>query len=74
MNKDQFKEFMTTFQDTLKALTIDKEKGSASDSFSFDSSSGNIPKISIKIPTYKGEPNKNVFVSSMHKVSWMREL
>ena len=62
MNKDQFKEFITTFQDILKALTIDKGKGSASGSSSSGSFSSNVPKISIKIPTYKGEPNENVVV------------
>jgi len=62
MNKDQFKEFITTFQDTLNALTINKGKGSVFGSSFSGSSSGNIPKISIKIPTYKGEPNENVIV------------
>ena len=63
MNKEQFKEFMTAFQDTMKALTIDKGKApDTSSSSSSGSSSANIPKISIKIPTYKGESNENVVV------------
>jgi len=50
----------------MKNLTPkDKDKGSTSGSFS--SSSSNVPKISIKIPEYKGETNENVVV-------WLRQV
>jgi hypothetical protein len=69
MNNQQFTAFMTAFQDTMKAFTTataDKGKGSASSSSS-GSSSVSSPKISIQIPTYKGEPNENVVV-------WLRQV
>ncbi len=59
MDATQFATFMKAFQDTIKALApADKGKGTSSSS----SSSTSCPKISIKIPTYKGEPNENVVV------------
>jgi hypothetical protein len=52
---------MAAFQDSMKALaTMDKGKGTASSSSS--GSSHSTPKISIMLPKYKGEPNKNVVV------------
>jgi retrotransposon gag protein len=68
MDATQFATFMKAFQETMKELAKDKGKTPASSSSSSSgSSSANAPKISIKIPTYKGEPNENVVV-------WLRQV
>ena len=65
MDPMQFQQFMKAFQDVTKAL-VDKGKGTASSSSSGSSSTSGA-KISVKIPTYKGEPNENVVV-------WLRQV
>ena len=68
MDKKQFQKFMDNFQVTIKALTDSiKDKSKQKDgSFSFFSGPSSFfndnPKITIKILSYKGEPNKNVIV------------
>ena len=67
MDAMQFQQFMKAFQDTMKAFaTVDKGKGTASSSSS-GSGSVSSPKISVKIPTFKGEPGENVEL-------WLRQI
>src|SRR5436190_18569793 len=63
MDAAQFQTFMKAFNDTIKALG----KGTASGSSSSSSPNVSAPRIAVKIPTFKGEPNENVVV-------WLRQV
>ena len=57
MDAEQFQTFLTTFTDTMKTVMQDKGKGKAGGSNINPS-----PKIALRIPTFRGEPGKNVEV------------
>ena len=64
MDAMQFQIFMKAFQDIMKAFAMEKGKGSASSSSSsgLGSATAALPRISVKISVFKGEPGENVEV------------
>ena len=65
MNEEQFQTFLQTFTNSMKAVLQEKGKEKAGSGGS-SSSTASIPKISLKIPTFRGEPGENVVV-------WLRQ-
>ena len=59
MDATQFGTFMNTFTDMVKDLVNAQQKTTGANV--------STPKISVKIPTYKGEPGENVVV-------WLRQV
>ena len=61
MDATQFATFMKAFQETMKALAVEKGKGTIAGSSS-SAATPAAPKISLRIPTFKEEPGENVKV------------
>ena len=71
MDATQFATFMKTFQETLKHLATEKAKSTpTSSTVASDSGTSSppesSPKITLRIPTFRGEPGENVEV-------WLRQ-
>ena len=57
MNTEQFNKFMSGFTTLVEGIAKQGQKTSET-----DASSTAAPRISIKLPTYKGEPKENILV------------